>query len=371
MRLRDSGEAREAEAEIVQASPPEGGEPAPVGVGAELARARREAELTQRELADRLGVRLWMVDEWEAGKKAIPSDQLDPIATALGTSTERLLGGGGPSALEPSPSEAVSPPEPSEPASAPSDTPLTADQVRDAALPRGLRGYDEGATRRLLGEIAAHYEQVVAERDELVRQVEELEASAAAGDELERVVSERDELRQRVGKLPKRKDYEALAGERDGLRQRVDELEEKLAKREDSEQVLTRTLVAAGRAGEELVKEAEEEADRIRSEALRRADETERELEEQRRSIERERNAVRQQLRREALASAREDLMALQQDAEPLLAALTALSGRLDALVVPEQGEAAGEHPVGSELLEDLQRSQPAEAAGVVDTGPR
>src|SRR5581483_4515668 len=67
-------------------------EPPLAAVGVAIARARRAAGLTQRELADKLDVRLWMVDEWEAGAKPIAPDQLEQIAAAVGTTTPRLLG---------------------------------------------------------------------------------------------------------------------------------------------------------------------------------------------------------------------------------------------------------------------------------------
>jgi len=52
------------------------------GVGARIALARRSAGLTQRALADLVGVRLWVVDRWESGAGTVPLDQLDVVATA-------------------------------------------------------------------------------------------------------------------------------------------------------------------------------------------------------------------------------------------------------------------------------------------------
>ncbi len=46
--------------------------------------ARREAGLTQRELADRVGARLQMVDQWESGARPVPLKQLERIAEATG-----------------------------------------------------------------------------------------------------------------------------------------------------------------------------------------------------------------------------------------------------------------------------------------------
>lgn len=62
-------------------------------VGARIARARREAELTQRVLADRLGVRLWMVDQWETGARAAPPAQLEQMAKVTKRSAQWFLTG--------------------------------------------------------------------------------------------------------------------------------------------------------------------------------------------------------------------------------------------------------------------------------------
>ena len=52
------------------------------GLGSRIARARRDAGLTQRALADLVGVRLWVVDQWESGARPVPADQVDIIARA-------------------------------------------------------------------------------------------------------------------------------------------------------------------------------------------------------------------------------------------------------------------------------------------------
>ena len=62
-------------------------------VGARIARSRREAELTQRALADRIGVRLWMVDQWEIGARAVPQERLVRVAEVTGRSAQWLLTG--------------------------------------------------------------------------------------------------------------------------------------------------------------------------------------------------------------------------------------------------------------------------------------
>ena len=51
-------------------------------VGIRITRARRDAGLTQRALADLVGVRLWIVEQWESGAKAVPAEQLGRVAQA-------------------------------------------------------------------------------------------------------------------------------------------------------------------------------------------------------------------------------------------------------------------------------------------------
>ncbi|HZT14882.1 MAG TPA: DivIVA domain-containing protein [Gaiellaceae bacterium] len=421
----DGGSAREAGQEV----------PNPTTLGAEIARARRAAGMTQRELADKLDVRLWMVDEWEAGAKPIASDQLEHIAAAVGTSSARLLGredAVAPATKAP-PADSAQPTQAQESQPSPQAAPaqqqapqqqapqqpqlaqqqlqpqphvptpirpqLTAEQIRSAEIPRGFRGYEESATRRLLAEIAANYERAISERDGLRLQIERLESSLAGRQDYDTVVSERAALQQRIEELEQasaaananseslallsgeRDDLrrqveemtgqveelntqvnelsellsaqdgdEALVAERDELRKRVEELESTLASREESEQMLTRALLAAGRAGEELVKQAQAEAEAIVTGARREAEQVEKELEERRKSIDKERDSVRRQLRREALASARADLEGLHREAEPVLEGLLALSDRLRALIWPDSVESVP----SSELLEDL-----------------
>jgi len=293
-------------------------------------------------------------------------------------------------------------------------SPLTVEQIRDSELPRGFRGLDEGATRRRLAEIADHYERLVTERDELRRRLTELEAAPPAADDHEEVVAERDELRRRVAEVEAaaRDGHSELAAERDELRRRVAELEASVAERKDyndvaaaraklerdvadleellssrddyeaivaerdelrhrlveaeargeTEQALSRALLAASRASEELVKEAQAEADAIVAAARGSAAETERELEKQRRSLESERETFLESLRGEALQMARGDLTALQQEAEPLVAALAAFTRRVRAMMRLEL--TTTEDEPAAELLDDLQaRTEPSEAA--------
>jgi transcriptional regulator with XRE-family HTH domain len=52
-------------------------------VGARIASARRELGLTQRALADLLGVRLWNVELWESGARPLSAAHLSNLAEAL------------------------------------------------------------------------------------------------------------------------------------------------------------------------------------------------------------------------------------------------------------------------------------------------
>lgn len=72
--------------------------------GERLAAAREAAGLSQRELADKLGVRQSVLSWWERQPVALKPEQLAALATALGVSADVLLGrdgaqkrGGGPS----------------------------------------------------------------------------------------------------------------------------------------------------------------------------------------------------------------------------------------------------------------------------------
>jgi len=332
-------------------------------VAAELVRARREAGLTQRELADRLEVRLWTVDQWEAGAKAISADELPAVAAALGVTAGRLLGRGEPVEAEP-------PPEPPRKSSEPVDTKarvtLTPEQIRTPALPRSLRGFDEEATRRLLANIAFLHEGMLVEHDELAQRVEELQAAVATREDYDAVVSERADLRRRVEEL------EAVMHERDELRRRIEELgtvvqerdelrgrvEELETAREDSndtEQVLSKALLAASRAAEGLVQQAQAEADAMLAAARVAVQDAEREIEERLQSFESERDALLTALRAEALGAGREDLSALQREAEPLVERLAAFTGQVRAIAQLDIG-GLDEEPA-DELLDDLKTS--------------
>lgn len=61
-------------------------------IGALVAQARRERGLTQTELAELIGARLWTVEEIERGSLE-PGQLLEPLATATGLSIEELRAG--------------------------------------------------------------------------------------------------------------------------------------------------------------------------------------------------------------------------------------------------------------------------------------
>lgn len=63
-------------------------------ISGRIAAARRGAGLTQRALADRVGVRLWLVDRWESGASTISADHAKELADATGVSVEWILFGG-------------------------------------------------------------------------------------------------------------------------------------------------------------------------------------------------------------------------------------------------------------------------------------
>lgn len=65
----------------------------PTTVGARLRALRREAEMTQRELADRSGLSRWTINEIENRGRHPRLVTLVALAYALGCVPEALLGG--------------------------------------------------------------------------------------------------------------------------------------------------------------------------------------------------------------------------------------------------------------------------------------
>ena len=130
--------------------------------------------------------------------------------------------------------------------------------IRNASLPKSLRGFDENATRKLLGEVAAVVESLTAERENLRRQVETLQAANS---------------------------YEPT---------------EAALEPAESPEALGSAILAAKRAGEELIAAAQEEANRILAAAAAEAErlaedarasmnDAERELAQDRATLERQR----------------------------------------------------------------------------------
>jgi len=145
---------------------------------AEITRARRAAGLTQRELADRLGVRLWLVDRWESGAKPLSREQVDEILATLGLSLAVPTNGQAPwtARSEPPKSAPTGPPTPVEshsssgpPAagsSAPPSPPVASDGPVFPAQGQIQHGLDE---RDELQFLAAKLEAMLADqRDRLV-----------------------------------------------------------------------------------------------------------------------------------------------------------------------------------------------------------
>jgi hypothetical protein len=118
---------------------------------------------------------------------------------------------------------------------------------------------------------------------------------------------------------------------------------------------VSKALLAASRAAEELVQEARAEADAMLAAARVAVTDVEREIEERWRSFESDRDALLTALRGEALGAARQELTALQREAEPLVEALAAFAGRVHAIGRLDVGD-LDEEPA-DELLDDLKTS--------------
>jgi cell division septum initiation protein DivIVA len=158
-------------------------------------------------------------------------------------------------------------------------------KIRDAELPKSFRGFDETATRKLLNEVADVVRSLTTEREQLRRQVESLQATGGTDTQ--------------------------------------------------SPEAIGNAILAAERAGEELIAEAKEEAalllsksmveaERLTDEARAATTEAKRELDEQRAQIAQDREQLDRQVVgwEEQVADERDRLMAeARAEAQAVLAA--------------------------------------------------
>lgn len=61
-------------------------------LGARVAQARKDQELTQQQLAEQLGIAQQTLAHYEVGRLRIPASMLPTLAQMLGLTTEELLG---------------------------------------------------------------------------------------------------------------------------------------------------------------------------------------------------------------------------------------------------------------------------------------
>ena len=61
-------------------------------LGARVAQARKDHELTQQQLAEQLGVAQQTLAHYEVGRLRVPASMLPVLAQLLGLTTEELLG---------------------------------------------------------------------------------------------------------------------------------------------------------------------------------------------------------------------------------------------------------------------------------------
>ena len=61
-------------------------------LGARVAQARKDQELTQQQLAERLGIAQQTLAHYEVGRLRVPASMLPLLAQLLGLTTEELLG---------------------------------------------------------------------------------------------------------------------------------------------------------------------------------------------------------------------------------------------------------------------------------------
>jgi cell division septum initiation protein DivIVA len=213
--------------------------------------------------------------------------------------------------------------------------------IRNATLPRSLRGFDEDATRRLLGEVAAVVESLIAERDNLRRHVESLQA-APTFPEAAAATSEADESPEALGKA----------------------------------------ILAAKHAGEELIETAQQEATRILADAAAEADrlaqqarasmeDVERELARERAELDREREDHRWKVgewsakveaeREEAMTRARSEAEAVLATQEQILGGLRREEEKIRVLISEKRTQFAAMLQVAIAELEPLEAGEPGD----------
>ena len=122
--------------------------------GGGLRQARRTAGLTQAELARRLDVRLWLIDQWETGGRPIPEDRQEALWAAIGWPSPDDGSDEAAPALE---TETFHDDSQLHAAPAAPTMELMDDLWRpiDPDLPRALRGYEPDAVHALLGELSS------------------------------------------------------------------------------------------------------------------------------------------------------------------------------------------------------------------------
>jgi DNA-binding transcriptional regulator YiaG len=115
-----------------------------------LRRARHEANLTQAQLADRLGVRLYTVEQWEWGTRPVPADMAPAILDALRGDSSAMP---------------------------PQETVAADDSLR---LPRAVGGYDPVAVESLLRQLTETTAHLQADVSASTLRIRELEAELVA-----------------------------------------------------------------------------------------------------------------------------------------------------------------------------------------------
>lgn len=163
---------------------------------------------------------------------------------------------------------------------------MTPEEIRRASLPKALRGFDEAATMRLLTDVADSMQSLVSERDRLRRQLEEAETRAGGSDD-PTVIGNALLAAQRAGEQLLEQAREAAAKITADADERRHELEREHGRLSQELAELGKT---AERQREEIIARARAEADELmalgnqRLVDLRREEETLRSFIEDRRA---------------------------------------------------------------------------------------